>query len=281
MNLIEAVLLGCLQGLTEFLPVSSSAHLVAAQRILGIEQRGIALEVCVHLGTLLAIMIVLARPITRVARDGALGLGALLRGRPMEIVRAEAPLFNTAVAVIIGTIPIALAGVLFQSAVEDAFANLTMAGGLLMVTGLALLTLRLAPEGRAARVGPGRGLLVGLAQALALLPGISRSGSAIVAARFLGIERGAAAEFSFILAVPAIAGAGVWELRGSWGALAGQSGAGAGVLPLAAAGAAAAVVGAVCLRLLLDVVRRGRLHWFAFYCLPAGASMLALGLLRG
>jgi undecaprenyl-diphosphatase len=149
-----------------------------------------------------------------------------------------------------------------------------------MISGLVLLASRAARPGAVRRVGPALGLAVGVAQAFALLPGISRSGATIVTGLFCGLERRTAGRFAFLLAAPALAGAGLHE---AWQGLAAAPGSEATVGPgagaLAVGALAAAVTGTGCLLVLLRVVERGRLHWFAAYCLPAGAAMLALGLL--
>ncbi len=277
--MLQAVLLGVLQGLTEFLPVSSSAHLVAAERLLGVEADGVLLEVSLHVGTLLAILVVFARELWAVARDGVAGAWMWLRGNGDDIAQ-RAPLFPTALAVAVGTVPAACAGVVLEARIEGGFDSVPAAGALLMVTGLALLASRAARPGAVERVGVGRGLIVGVAQACALFPGVSRSGATIVTGLFCGLERRTAGRFAFVLAVPALAGAGLWEL---WQVLCGPPAAvqGAGLsMPALACGAlAAALSGTACLLLLLRVVERGQLHWFAAYCLPVGAAMVALGLL--
>ncbi len=282
MDTMHAILLGLLQGMTEFLPVSSSAHLVAAQALLRVDSPGAMVEVALHFGTLLSIMVVFGRPLCQIVRDGVLGGLVFLKSGSIRGAEERAPLFPTALAVAIGTIPVAVAGVAFEEAVERVFDSLWGAGACLCVTGLILLGSRAAPGARTDRVGPGRGLAVGLVQALALLPGISRSGITITAGCLLGVARGEAARFSFLLAVPALAGALVWKLRhGLQGALAtasaGERTLGAGVL--ASGTLVAALSGIVCLLLLLRVVERGRLHWFAAYCLPAGVLMMIAGAL--
>jgi undecaprenyl-diphosphatase len=279
MGLTEAIVLGSLQGLTEFLPVSSSAHLVVAQALLGVDEPGIALEVCVHAGTLAAIAAVLAPELYRVAADGVVGASAWLRGLRGPALADRAPRLPTAVALALGTLPAACAGVLFARTVERAFASPVTAGLLLMVTGGWLLASRLAPPPRTAAVSPASGALIGIAQALALLPGISRSGVTIATGTMLGVRQEEAARFSFLLAVPAIAGAGLWQLlQAETGALPRNA---AGGACLAAAAMAAALVGTLSLVFLLRVAARGRLHWFAAYCLPAGTVIVAIGLASG
>ncbi|MFW6189932.1 MAG: undecaprenyl-diphosphate phosphatase [Planctomycetota bacterium] len=275
MGTAQAILLGALQGLTEFLPVSSSAHLVAAQRFLDVRAPGILLEVALHFGTLVAIVLVLWRSLWRLVRDGLHGASLYARRADRARIAREAPLFGTAVAVVVGTLPAGLAGVLLGPMVERFFESLTAAGLFLICTGLLLLASRFAPRPVTSRVGPVRGLMIGAAQAFALLPGISRSGSTIAAGTLLGLNRDVAGRFSFLLAVPALIGAALVELVKERPMLSGDS---AALAPLMWGVAAAAVTGVACLVLLLRLVRRGRLHWFAAYCIPAGLAMAAAGL---
>jgi len=198
---------------------------------------------------------------------------------PWREVRSNAPGCETALAIAVGTVPAGLAGVFLHDWVEEAFqADLRVPGALLFVTGLALLATRWAPQGTRSRVGPASGLLVGTAQALALLPGISRSGATIAAGYFAGLERGTAGRFSFLLAVPALLGAMVLEAA-RFASGGGETLAARDLLGLACGALVAALVGALCLALLLRVIRRGRLHWFAAYCLPVGAALVLIGCL--
>jgi len=281
MSTIQAVLLGLVQGLTEFLPVSSSAHLAAAQALLGVQAPAAGVAIALHCGTLLAILIVFWRDLWAVALDGLRGGLGILRGESMRTIVQTAPLWPTAVAIVLGSVPAGLAGLLLGEKVELLFSNVVASGALLFVTGLLLLSSRCAPAPRTDRVDARRGLVIGMAQAAALLPGISRSGATIVTGCLLGVERRAAGRFSFLLAVPAMVGAALWELRRASAA----PQAAAGQDELIRAGALAAgvlvstLVGTVCLLFLLRVVERGRLHWFAAYCLPAGAAMVLGGLI--
>ncbi|MEF8787532.1 MAG: undecaprenyl-diphosphate phosphatase [Planctomycetota bacterium] len=275
MNLLKVILLGIVQGLTEFLPVSSSGHLVAAGALLDVSSPGVLLEVSLHFGTLLAILAVFRRDLAELIRGGWAGTKLLLAGRGDEI-RSEAPAFYTCVALAIGTIPAGLAGTMLEDYIKPLFkGNLAAAGGFLVFTGLLLATTRYAPRGSDSRAGVGKGLGIGLAQALALLPGVSRSGVTIAAGLHLNLERETAARFAFLLAVPALVGAQAWELLGGAGAnLSGGS-----WLTLAAGTAVSALVGAGALLMLMPLVRRGKLHLFAYYCIPAGLVMVGLGLL--
>jgi undecaprenyl-diphosphatase len=278
MNTADAIVLGLVQGLTEFLPISSSAHLAAARALLGVQSPGVFMAVALHFGTLLAILVVFWREILKIAADGLVGARLYLGGRDSEAISREAPEFLTAMAVVVGSVPVAVAGLCLEQTVERILSSLWASGALLCATGLVLAASRWAPQPKTGRVGVGRGLLIGIAQAAALLPGISRSGVTIVTGCFLGVERRAAGRFSFVLAVPALAGAALWELRQAVPALRGHPSAGADPLirsgALAAGALVAAAVGTLCLVLLLRLIERGRLHWFAAYCLPAGALML-------
>lgn len=276
--LLHYILLGLLQGFTEFLPISSSGHLVAAQSFLSLQEPGILLEVSLHFGTLLAILIVFRRDLWEIARDTVRGIAMLCAGRSLADIADSAELFSTGMAIVLGTIPAGLAGVLLHDAISNLFGGgLVITGVFLTTTGVILLISQFAPKGNIDLVGPVRGLLIGVAQAFALLPGISRSGSTIVSGYYLGIDRSTAARFSFFLAVPALAGAMCLEgIR----LLANR-----GDLPpirpacLIAGTGTATLMGWLCLILLLRIVKRGKLHWFAAYCLPAGLGLLAYALI--
>ncbi len=276
MDAIKTVLLGVLQGATEFLPVSSSGHLVAAQRLLGVDSQGVVLEVALHFGTLLAIVVVFWPQLVRLAVDSVHGTIVYIRTRDLGITAQEHPHFPMALAIVAGSIPTGIAGILLEEPLGRVFDSVTASGAFIMVTGILLLLSRYAREGDKGRVTPLKGLVIGVAQSAALLPGISRSGSTIVAGYFVGLRRDLAARFSFLLAVPAMVGATALEARHF---LSGDVGRvpPAGVLLLGML--ASAVVGTVCLLALLRLVQRGKLHWFAAYCLPVGALIALAGVL--
>ena len=238
------------------------------------ESPGIYLEVALHLGTLAAIVIVFWRQLLALAGDAARGAGVVLKTRNWRLASENAPLFPASVAIVAGTFPIVVAVLAFESMAERLFENLAACGILLCVTGLILAASRFSPAPSGDRVGPGRGFVVGISQAAAVLPGISRSGATIVTGCLLGVERRTAARFSFLLAVPALAGAAVWKCGQGLSLFFGPSAADGATVPLAALGVGAlisAATGVACLLFLLEVVEKGRLHWFAAYCLPAGA----------
>lgn len=260
MTVLDSILLGALQGLTEFLPVSSSGHLFLLERLLGVEGSTLSFNVAVHVGTLLAVVAALRGEVAWLLR----GLAAGSR----EAVR----LF---LAVVAGSVPAAVAGFLLSDFV-DALFRPESAGALALVgAGLLFTALWLTAAERLRRPaatgggppGPGRALLIGIAQAVALLPGVSRSGMTIGAGVFAGMGRVDAARFSFLLAIPVIAGAGALEVPGLV-----SDGGGLG---LAAAGAlAAAVSGFFAIRFFLALARRTSVVGYAVYCALVGAASL-------
>ncbi len=259
--MIRYALLGLVQGLTEFLPVSSSGHLVIGERLVGLDPPGVLLEVFLHLGTLGAVLWVFRRDLVELAR-------AFTRRGTIER-RKEVGL------IIAGTIPIVVAGLLFRSVAGAVFSSLTLVGGGLLFTALVLAAaerLRVRAVRRELRFADS--LAVGIAQALALLPGISRSGATIAAGISRRIEPTRAARFSFLLSIPALLGAALlnlWDVaaHGGWGGDWGGIAVGTGV---------SFVVGILGVHGLLIVVRRSRLWIFSIYCACIGVSALVLGL---
>ncbi len=269
MSLVAAVLLGVLQGLTEFLPVSSSGHLVLAQHFLGVEEPQLFFDVVLHLGTLGAVFLVYRRSLARllVALVRGLSGGALLRSPARAL--AAAPDLRLLAWVAVGSVPAAFVGLLLEDQVEAAFGSPALTAVFLIGTGLILQAPRLRPREwpRDRPVGFRQACGVGLAQALAILPGISRSGSTISAALLGGVAPGAAAEFSFLLSIPAILGAAVLEL-------ARVETVGLSPVALVAGTATSFLVGWGALRLLLATLNRGRFSTFSYYCFALAAAAL-------
>jgi len=263
-NVLQALWLGILQGVTEFLPISSSGHLVLGKAILGIHTTGVAYEVFVHFGTFLAILTIFWRDVWNILRSVGRVLHHPSPNNWHESYH-EDPFFRLAILIILGTIPAAVVGLLFEHEIEAAFANPLLVSLALIVTGTFLLGTRwIKPKDT--RFGMTRALVIGLAQAFAILPGISRSGATIAGAMYSGVERSEAARFSFLLVLPAILGATILE-----GAELLQSGLPSqGALTLLVGTFAAYGSGAIALKWLLGVIRRGRLDRFAYYCYAIG-----------
>ncbi|NNF05685.1 MAG: undecaprenyl-diphosphate phosphatase [Candidatus Eisenbacteria bacterium] len=251
MSLLESVILGLVQGLTEFLPVSSSGHLVLVGQFMDLERVGLGFEVWVHLATLVAVTVALHKDLVSMAKSVL----------PGATDRSEG--LNLWKCVIIGTIPAAIFGILAKDTIESAFGSVKLVGVDLIITGFILLLSRFFPGGNK-KLTVGRALLIGTAQALAIFPGISRSGSTLTAGLILGLRGVDATRFSFLLAFPAILGAAVLEF-GSLKSL-GET------QPWILVGSflAASISGYVAIRIVWKVMERGRLFAFAPYCFLIG-----------
>lgn len=274
MNLVQAIILGLVQGATEFVPISSSAHLVLVPWALGWPSPGLAYDTMAHWGTLTAVVIYFWADLWRLARAWFGSLPALLRARALP----QATDARLAWWIIVGTVPAAVLGALFEDFFASLFANPQAVGAFLLVTALLLATgERLGRRTRALeRLTAGDAVLIGLAQAVAIAPGISRSGATMSMGLFCGLQREAAARFSFLLSMPIILGAGLLPLK----TLAETADAFSRFPHLLAGFLAAAISGYLCIRFLLGYLRRGRLYVFAAYCALLGLAVLLITLLR-
>lgn len=262
MSLLEALLLGVVQGATEFLPISSSGHLVMGQALLGVEIPGVSFEVAVHVATLLSVLVVYRERLTELVR------GAWARERVA---------WRYMGLLVVATLPAAVLGLGAGDVLEELFEAPAVAGGALLVTGLFLWTSRGAlARGPARTPTLGIALLMGLAQSLALVPGISRSGATVVAGLWLGVEAEEAAAFSFLMAIPAILGAAVLQVPDL-----AKGGVGMAPGPLLLGSGAAAVVGVLAIRVFIRMLRRKSFHRFGPYCWAAGGAFLLFLALRG
>lgn len=258
-----------MQGLTEFLPVSSSGHLALAERLFGFGEPPMLLNVSLHVGTLAAVVWLYRREVALVLAAGFRWLFRAPRreGRWRSWAAADA-WEEEAIGLVVGSAVTGAVGLAFRQPLEAAGASPTTLGVLFVLCGAILAATRWAPVGRDAALTPGRAALIGLAQAIAILPAISRSGLTIAAALFLGVEGERAARFSFLLSVPAILGA---EVVGALGGLSGPA------VPAAQHVVGAwigATTGVVALRAVVAVVRRRALPWFALYLVPLGLAVL-------
>jgi undecaprenyl-diphosphatase len=261
---LEAIVLGIVQGLTEFLPISSTAHLRIVPAIVGWKDPGAAFTAVVQLGTMLAVLVYFRADLWRILRTWA----ASLR-RPELRGELDA---RMGWYIGLGTIPIAIFGVIFSDQIESGGRNLYLIGVALIVFGLIMawadaVGAKRRPLGS---LDARDGTLIGLAQALALIPGVSRSGSTISAGLLRGFDRAAAARYSFLLSVPAVVLSGLFEARKIGGA--GQPGAGSAVL----ATALAFVVGYASIAFLLRYLARHSLVAFTVYRVVLGTLVLAL-----
>lgn len=259
MTLVQAIILGLIQGLTEFLPVSSSGHLVLAEAIMNIQKQGITFEVFVHFGTLLAVVVAFWSDIVDMF---VAALRWISHPSQTKTLWKSDKGFRLLILLAIGTIPAGIIGVLFDKTIEGAFSDPVFVSFMLLVTGTILILSRF---GRTRRNSPTvlDSILIGTAQAFAIIPGISRSGSTISSAMLLGLEKNEAARFSFLLALPAILGAFILKLKDL---LAGPAIPHEEVLTLGVGTLVSFVSGYFAIILLLDIVKRGKFSWFALYC---------------
>jgi undecaprenyl-diphosphatase len=270
MNALEAILLGVVQGLTEFLPISSSGHLVLVPWLADIQYLEThpdfnrMFDVALHVGTLVAVLSYFRHEIAQITRD------TLQLARTRRVTNDGERL---AQAVLIGTVPAVIVGGLGESLIADNLGEPWQIAIFLALFGLLLAWADRRPERYdVEHIGPRKALAIGLAQAVALMPGVSRSGVTITAGRFLGLDRDAAARFSFLLLAPVTAGAAVYE---------GAKAAGTGIpegqtAPLVLGVVAAAVSGYAAISGLLAYVRRHNYDVFVIYRLIAAALILLL-----
>ncbi len=259
MSLLQGILLGLIQGLTEFLPVSSSGHLVIFEKIFGVEAHNLVFEVMVHFGTLIAVVLFFRKRLAGII----ISLLHWLTRQPAS--DADKANMKMAWFLIIGTVPAAVIGLLTKSWIEIAFASPRWAAGMLLVTAAILFSTKWAHDaGKNQNVS--RTLLIGFSQALAIMPGISRSGSTISAGMFTGMNKSDAAEFSFLLSLPAIGGAAVLEIPDFIKGLSNT----ALITNYFAGAAVAAVVGYLSIAYLLSVIKKGKFFYFGLYCAFVG-----------
>ena len=265
MDILQGIIIGIVQGLTEFLPVSSSAHLVFIQNILGVES-SLAFDTFLHLGSLLAVLWFFRYDIIKMLKSWWLSIGDILQGRFMQGFRDD-PYKRLAWYVILATIPVAIVGILFDDAVESLFAGaLYVPAFFLFVTGTILYLSQRMPGGNINlhNITKKEALFMGLGQACAILPGLSRSGTTISAGLVAGLDKEFSAKFSFILSIPAIFGAFVFKLKDIGSAM------DVNFLPIFVGFIAAIIAGYLAIKWMLDLIQNKSLDIFAYYCWIVG-----------
>lgn len=264
MDSLQAIVLAIVQGLSEFLPISSSGHLILVPHFLGWTDQGLAFDVAVHVGTLLAVVAYFRRQLFAMARAW---FGSFAGG-------GMTPDARLAWCIVVGTIPVGIVGLLFSDLIEKMLRNPLFVAGTLSVFGLLMwLADRLGARKRDEySVGWRDAILIGCAQALALMPGTSRSGVTMTMARSLGLTREAAARFSFLLAVPGIALAGGYELL----QLLGEPDGSVDWSMMSLGLVVSAVTGYLCIHWLLKIIGRIGLAPFAFYRFALAALIVFL-----
>ncbi len=281
MSILESVFLGIVQGVTEFLPVSSSGHLAILQNIFHIETNGSMLfDIMLHLGTLAAVFIVYHKDIWNMIREFFLMVGDMFSNlhtfclnRIHKTALKYKKIVNNSyrkfvVLILVSTVPTGIIGVLGKDIVEGASQTLLIPGICLLITGVLLLMAELRREGNKTpkTVSYGNGLVIGAAQGLATLPGLSRSGTTIAACLFCGLDRKFAVKYSFILSIPAILGAAVLEVKDAIAEPIMASQIAIYLVGMVIAG----IVGYVCIKTMLVIVRKKKFRYFAYYCFVVG-----------
>ena len=264
MNSIEAIILGIIQGLTEFLPVSSSGHLELAKAILGdtsVPKESLTFTVVLHFATALSTLVIFRKEIAQIFK----GLFQLKWNEE----------FKFSIKIIISMLPAVVVGLLFEKQLAAFFSgNILLVGFMLLVTALLLLLADRAKNTQK-EVSFSNSLLIGVSQAIAMLPGISRSGATISTAVLLGIDKTNAARFSFLMVVPLIFGKIGKDILG--GDLAFQS---SEIIPIAAGFIAAFIAGLFACKWMIALVKRSKLSYFALYCAVVGIGAIGYALLN-
>lgn len=282
MSLLQAIFMGIIQGLTEFLPVSSSGHLALFKNLFGVKtETGLLFDVLLHLGTLIAIFVVYYKDLLRmivegcgILYDAAVNVGTFLKNRlHHEEIPYRRVIHNSyrkfVMLVIVSTIPTGIIGIVGSDLVEMSEQILIVPGICLIITGVLLLIAQHHPDGKKTpkTVTYSNAFGIGIAQGIATMPGLSRSGTTIAACMMSGFGRNFAVKYSFIMSIPAILGAVVKELIGASGITVSHT----EMLYYLIGTVIAGVVGYICMKTMLVVVRKKKFTGFSIYCFIIGA----------
>lgn len=276
MDIIQAIIMGAVQGLTEFLPVSSSAHLVLVPEIIG-TQSSLAFDTLLHVGTLIAVVGYFWKDILAMIKAFISSLMDIFRGKFKESIK-EDPFKRLTWLVVVGTIPAGLMGVLFKSEFESLFSSITAVSFFLIITGVILWSAEWISDRNLEKEIKGKeikevsftnSLVIGLFQGFAIAPGISRSGSTIAAGLFSGLERKLAARYSFLLSIPAILGAALVQAKDI-------AGFDAGLEVMIAGFLSAAIFSYLAVKFMMGYIQKHSLRIFAYYCWIIGILTLII-----
>ena len=275
MTIIKAILLGIVQGLTEFLPVSSSGHLAVTQQLLNVPENQILFfTTMLHLGTLFSIFLVYAKDISAIIVEFLRLIGEVIRGKGFKINNDHRKL---GIFIIIATIPTGLMGLLLGDLFESFYTSTIVIGIALMITGTLLWIAEKSNSGRRSirDMNWFDALVVGIFQGFAITPGISRSGSTIVGSLFRGFNKELATKFSFLISIPAILGASVLEVKDVL-----EVGMGDITIGILIAGVLAAFIsGLIAIKALISLLQKGKLYYFSFYTWIVGAVIILTSIL--
>jgi undecaprenyl-diphosphatase len=271
MDIIQAIILGIIQGLTEFLPVSSSAHLVFMTDILGLPQN-VAFDTLLHIGTLVAVVAYFWKDLIQIISSFISSLLDILRGKFKEGLE-EKPFKKLSWLIIVGTIPAGIMGILLEKQFEALFNSVLYVGFFLIITGLLLWGAERVKLGNkdVKDISFKNALVIGVAQGIAIAPGISRSGATISAGLFSGLNRELAAKFSFLLSIPAILGAALVQVKDI-------TTFDTSTVVLIAGFVSAVIFGYLAIKLLLKIIKERTLMIFAYYCWIVGVAAIIISL---
>ncbi len=270
MELYQGIILGIIQGLTEFLPVSSSGHLVLGQIFFGITQSQLTFDISVHMGTLLAVLVIYSSDIFAMTASVFRFLSKAVLFKPVSHLVNEDKNLHLAGLIIIGSVPTAIIGLVLKQFEHVLFTSQVLVGAMLILTGTILWVSRnyYFSENKTSSFGIKNAVFIGVSQGLAVIPGISRSGTTIAVGMFLGLDRHTAAKFSFLLSIPAILGAQILSVKDMI-----DSGLTIDSITIYAT-IASFITGLIALKILLTLVHSGRFHLFAPYCWLVGSLVL-------
>ena len=273
MEVWKGIVLGILQGLTEFLPISSSGHLVIVRYFLGIEEAGVTFGVLLHLATLIAVFIAFWGDIVGLIKAAFRLLASIFKSKGVQTLLRNDPYVKLLILLLIASLPAGVIGLAFNDLFEELFNAPLFAGVMLIITGFILWSVSKLKEGDKSpdHISVWDAVLIGAAQAIAILPGISRSGSTIAGGLLRGLNREDAARFSFLLSIPVIFGASLFEAKDMINAVEVSGG-----VSLIGGFLSAIISGYIAIKFLLAVIKKGRLELFAYYCWLAGIVTVLL-----
>lgn len=264
MTTLQAIILGLVQGLTEFLPVSSSGHLMLASEILNTDLSAaddLTFSLTLHAATVLSTIVVLWREVWRIVK-GAFTFSGKINDEQAYVLK-----------IIISMIPVGIVGFCFKDYLEVAFSSVLVVGIMLLVTAILLTFAYRAKPRQKSEISYRDAFIIGLSQACATMPGLSRSGTTIATGLLLGNKKESVAQFSFLMVLPPILGNALLDV------LKGEFGGGVEALPLVAGFITAFITGCLACKFMIEIVKRGKLIWFALYCALAGAVAIVLHLI--
>lgn len=267
----EAFILGLVQGLTEFLPVSSSGHLAIIQNFMNLKEGALEFTVLLHLGTLIAVFLVYRKAVIGVIKALFCMIADLFKEKSLMIKKDKYRAY--VILLIIGSIPAGIAGVLFNDKLTEAFTSIILIAFMLIITGALLIIGEKIGRKNTLKIEQLKGknaFLIGLFQMAALMPGLSRSGTAMVGGLVNGLKKEDAVEFSFLLSMPAVLGACILEAKDIFSLSSMNTSASAMLIGFLTA----VIVGYLSIKLLILVVKKERLRYFAYYCWIVACAVL-------